>query len=444
MTTNTMVAIQSYTVSGSTTNQIQFSSIPNTYTDLMLVLSGTTTTNNYSSIYYNTDNAGGNYSWTYLLGTGSSSVSGKATNQNTLNSSDYEMTSYQSSHIMHIMNYANTTTYKTALFRYNVVGDGVGSYASLWRSISAINQITLVRGSGYYNAGYTATLYGIANADIGAYATGGIITQDSTYYYHAFGSSGTFTPSRALTADILVVAGGGGGGASDRSGGAGGAGGLVLLSAQSLASGTGYSCTVGAGGAAASGVAVGSQGAGSQFGALTAAVGGGYGGGTNSGGSGMNGGNGGSGGGAAHGGISGGTGSQGSNGGTPNNTGGNQNFGGGGGGYSVAGGNATSTTAGAGGNGTNAYASWLSGLGDNGYLAGGGSGAANYSSAVQASGGLGGGGKGAATNSTTILNSSTAGMSNTGGGGGAGTGNSSGNAPASAGGSGLIIVRYAK
>jgi hypothetical protein len=42
----------------------------------------------------------------------------------------------------------------------------------------------------------TATLYGIANADQGAAkATGGIITEDSQYWYHTFGASSAFIPN---------------------------------------------------------------------------------------------------------------------------------------------------------------------------------------------------------------------------------------------------------
>ncbi len=76
---------------------------------------------------------------------------------------------------------------------------------------------------------------------------GGIITEDSQYWYHTFGASGAFIPKQSLTCDILQIAGGGGGGFTR--GGAGGAGGLLLHSAQSLTA-TSYNVTVGAGGAA--------------------------------------------------------------------------------------------------------------------------------------------------------------------------------------------------
>jgi hypothetical protein len=99
----------------------------------------------------------------------------------------------------------------------------------------------------------TFYLYGVSKLGttpaIVPYATGGdTIMTDGTYWYHAFTSSGTFTPTKGLSCDVLVVAGGGAGGA-ELIGGGGGAGGRYCISAQSLASGTGYTVTVGAGGA---------------------------------------------------------------------------------------------------------------------------------------------------------------------------------------------------
>jgi hypothetical protein len=63
----------------------------------------------------------------------------------------------------------------------------------------------------------TFYLYGVAKLGttpaIVPYATGGdTIMTDGTYWYHAFTSSGTFTPAKGLSCDVLVVAGGGGGG----------------------------------------------------------------------------------------------------------------------------------------------------------------------------------------------------------------------------------------
>jgi len=182
--------------------------------------------------------------------------------------------------IFQFMNYSNTTTYKTVVYRQNEAANFISAGVSLWRSTSAINRITLnATSTNSLQSGTTVSLYGIASAAVGAKATGGdFISNDGVYYYHTFTSSGTFTPLQNLSSvDYLVVAGGGGG-ASD-AGGGGGAGGLrstvtatggggALESALALASGTGYTVTIGAGGA------IGSSGNNSVFSSITSTAGG--------------------------------------------------------------------------------------------------------------------------------------------------------------------------
>jgi hypothetical protein len=400
--------------------------------------------NSYGLVRFNSD-TGNNYSRTWVYGDGSSALSSRTSNAS---SAYYGSTASGSEFLLNtfdIMNYSNSTTFKTTLVKQAQASSGgiIGAFCYLWfkSTKEPITRVDFISATGGATiaVGSSITVYGIANADIGAYATGGIITQDSTYYYHAFGSSGTFTPSRALTADILVVAGGGGAGGSD--GGGGGAGGLLAFSSQSLASGTGYTCTVGGPGAAGTASSPGfgtngGQGGNSQFGALTAAVGGGYGGGSN-----LGGGNGGSGGGGS-----------GGNGGSPTS---GQGYAGGtataspytisgGGGAGQAGGNATASQSGYGGNGVSTYSSWLTpgGYGvlnsSDGlrYIAGGGGGGGYTGTTAAGAAGLGGGGKGGVTTDFT------SGVPNTGGGGGGIGSNTTGTS--GTGGSGIIIVRYAK
>ena len=60
-------------------------------------------------------------------------------------------------------------------------------------------------------------------------ADGGTISyikvNDDNYVVHTFNDTGTFTPSRAIGVEYLIVAGGGGGGGNSGTGGGGGAGG---------------------------------------------------------------------------------------------------------------------------------------------------------------------------------------------------------------------------
>ena len=244
-----------------------------------------------------------------------------------------------------------------------------------------------------------------------AQATGGTITTSGSYTIHTFLTSGTFTVlSSALACDILVVAGGGGGGGvSGVTSAGGGAGGVQYFVNQNVVPGP-YTVTVGTGGSGGVTTANGASGNNSQFGSLTASIGGGGGSGVNN----TSGTTGGSGGGGTGTGT-GATGSpgQGNSGGSGSPSG-PANGGGGGGGAGGAGGNGSSTN---GGNGGIGIQNSINGTST--YYAGGGGGAANTTAGI---GGNGGGGNG------------TNGL---GGGGGGGNGTAGG-----AGGSGIVIVRY--
>ena len=466
MATPTYTPIESKTL-GSNTAIVEFTSIPQTYTDLVLVINGksdTSTVNVYAQVGNGSYDTGTNYSWTWMGGSGSTAASGRGSTTDALLFGASGTSSFSPT-IIHFQNYSNTTTYKTMISRSSTAdttsGQTVSAWVGLWRSTSAINRIKLYPNVQNWVAGTTATLYGIANAAIGApKATGGIITYDNTYYYHTFGASGTFTPQQSLTADILVIAGGGAGTGTAAAGG--GAGGVVYNSSVSLANATAYTCTVGAGGTYSSGTksnGVNSNVTGGSL-SLTAAVGGGSGGIRTSGSASGN--SGGSGGGGA-----------GSSSAYGTNTGGAQTSGqgfaggagstnnishGGGGGAGGAGGAADSVSnylGGVGGIGTSTYSSYglVTGTGQNVsgtvYYAGGGGGGSGGQGGLTASaaGGLGGGGAGGfGTNTGGAAGSGVAGLANTGGGGGGG-GQMSGagsDGAGSNGGSGVVIVRYLK
>jgi hypothetical protein len=447
MATNTYVALDTQTLSSSATS-VTFSSIPQGYTDLVLVCSVrvTSATDDFN-IQFNGENTGTNYSFTQLTGTGSAASSGRASNSNQFRLADYMPNStLYGTIISHIQNYSNTTTYKTVLSRWGAADNATGANVGTWRNTAAITSIRLAEGSNLnLIAGSTFTLYGIAAQPAwAAKATGGTITNDVQYTYHTFTSSGTFTPSQTLTADYLVVAGGGGG--SD--GGPGGAGGLrstvtatggggSLESALALTA-QGYTVTVGSGGANGTTTTNGTKGSDSVFGAITSAGGGAGKEFISTATSNQNGGSGAGGINSANSGlyIDGGTGTanQGYAGGRGYRTNGGYNAAGGGGGAGGIGIDGAGTgSAPIGGNGGPGVAVAISGSSVT-YAGGGGGGAEPGGSPVAGSGGSGGGGAGSAT--TT----GGSGTTNTGGGGGGGETNGD---PGGSGGSGIVIIRYA-
>ena len=148
---------------------VTFSSISGSYTDLVLVVNAkvtASTANNYLTIGNGTVDTGANYSRTKLSGDGSSAISARNTAATGAFLDVYGDTNdaqFDSVQFAHIMNYSNTTTYKTILCRANRAGAGVDAIVNLWRSTAAINIIT-VNSTGTYAVGSTFTLYGIAAA----------------------------------------------------------------------------------------------------------------------------------------------------------------------------------------------------------------------------------------------------------------------------------------
>ena len=147
---------------GSAAASVTFSSIVSTYTDLIIVQSSQVSAGGYNRITFNGD-TGTNYSNTQLYGTGTVAGTSRLSTFAYIQSG-YNTASTQDTHIHQIMNYANSTTFKTTLTRFNDTGDIVGASVGLWRSTAAINSITITQGSGNYSIGSTFTLYGIKAA----------------------------------------------------------------------------------------------------------------------------------------------------------------------------------------------------------------------------------------------------------------------------------------
>jgi hypothetical protein len=441
-----MAALSSYTPIATNTltadgQTVTFSSIPATYTDLVLVINATAVSTALDiSMRFNSDTAS-NYSRTMLMGNGTSATSGREANTTRTQINNISViTSAAGAYtgIVNIMNYANTTTNKTILSRSNnaATSGGVETIVHSWRKTpEAIHTINLFsEASRDMKAGSTFSLYGIANNTAGAKATGGVITSDSDYFYHSFYATDTFTPTQSLTCDYLVVAGGGGGANSGAGGGGGGGGHLTSIGGSPLSvTATAYTITVGAGGAGVTGNNYGGDGTNSVFSTVTATGGGG--GGTSGTGTG-NGRTGGSGGGGSYSGTGGTA--------TASPAQGNAGgagaiiasiYAGAGGGGGAGGAGAAATTGGAGGAGGAGLSSSINGTATT--RAGGGGGAVDGRQAVtQGAGGSGGGGNAVAGNGV-------AGTTNTGGGGG-GSGYNAGLGTGGSGGSGVVIIRYAR
>jgi hypothetical protein len=174
-----MAAANTYTPIFTTTLGTAQSSVTLTsfsgYTDLVLVIAGKNTASGYTwALQYNSD-TGANYSWTMIEGSGSAATSTRGggsgtTGQSIYFTSNQGVSDSQSNAIISIQNYANTTTYKTALIRQNnpasTTYPGTSAVVGMWRNTAAITSITLtIPAAGTtIAAGTTLSLYGITAA----------------------------------------------------------------------------------------------------------------------------------------------------------------------------------------------------------------------------------------------------------------------------------------
>jgi hypothetical protein len=147
------------TTLGSAAASVTFSTIPGTYTDLVIVFNGVSTAASFiKRIKFNGD-TGANYSATALYGTGSSAASARYSESwlDVVNAGTNDAMT-----IIHIMNYSNTTTNKTYLSRHSSAAASTEAVVGLWRSTAAITSVLIEGNSGnQFASGCVFTLYGI-------------------------------------------------------------------------------------------------------------------------------------------------------------------------------------------------------------------------------------------------------------------------------------------
>lgn len=145
---------------GNAATTVTFSSIPSTYTDLILIIRGNNTSsgNRAGYIQFNGDTAT-NYSYTFIQGDGSSAASSRASSQAQAQFSN--VLNDNTNSIIQVQNYSNTTTNKTFLARGNSPSTVVQAFVGLWRSTAAINSIAIFLNADQWASGSNFTLYGI-------------------------------------------------------------------------------------------------------------------------------------------------------------------------------------------------------------------------------------------------------------------------------------------
>jgi hypothetical protein len=163
--------IASVTVTASTAAAIEFTSIPATYTDLLLLSSTRSSTGTVNfRISFNGSTTG--YTSKLLYGDGSSALSANNAVTTAIDYSNYanssaETASTFSNNQVYIPNYAGSTNKSVSVDtvrEHNATAALVGMTTGLWSNTSAITSIKIEGDSASYVQHSTATLYGILKA----------------------------------------------------------------------------------------------------------------------------------------------------------------------------------------------------------------------------------------------------------------------------------------
>lgn len=166
---NTYVAIATVTVGSGGASTISFSSIPATYTDLLLSFSlRSSTAGEDTQLSFNSSTA--NFSSRNLAGNGSSASSGSRSDSiisASMNYSTYTASTF-SNGTLYIPNYTSSNNKSFSVdtvVENNATTAPMQLIAGLWSNTAAITSITLTNyAAGNYVQYSTATLYGIKNS----------------------------------------------------------------------------------------------------------------------------------------------------------------------------------------------------------------------------------------------------------------------------------------
>ena len=156
------------TTLGSAAASITISSIPATYTDLILIATGVTTDDAVAIFLRFNSDTSSVYSQTRMGGDGSSATSSRNNGLSFLSATGFAGSSstIPSTRNINIFSYAGSL-FKTILGFVSEDKNGSGAVTNavgLWNNTAAITSISLTPSSGNLATGYTATLYGIKNA----------------------------------------------------------------------------------------------------------------------------------------------------------------------------------------------------------------------------------------------------------------------------------------
>lgn len=162
---NTFTLIASSTVGAGGASSIDFTSIPSTYTDLVIKFSGSaTSTGGWVNITFNGSSA--NLSGKYIYANNTTVLSGSLAPLMYSNPTSYTANTFGNGET-YIPNYAGSTNKSMSIDTVNennAAATDMLLQAGLWSITSAITRITLTPNAGNLAQYSTAYLYGIKNS----------------------------------------------------------------------------------------------------------------------------------------------------------------------------------------------------------------------------------------------------------------------------------------
>lgn len=167
---STYTLISSNTLSSSAAS-VTFSSIPSTYTDLVLRVSARSDAGASGILTLNAD-SGTTHSRTLLNGNGATAASLRSTGLSYdpmsygINDSSYTANTFSNAEVYY-PNYAGSTNKPSSVFAVeenNATTSFIGLSANLWSNTSAITQIVITVSGGNLVTGSSFYLYGIKNS----------------------------------------------------------------------------------------------------------------------------------------------------------------------------------------------------------------------------------------------------------------------------------------
>ena len=149
MATATYTPIASITLSSSATS-VEFTSIDQSFRDLVLIISGTVGVN--QATYINPNDDSSNLTYVRMYGTGSATGS---------DTSRVGLATQESQMIWQYFDYSVTDKHKTFLVRASAASNQVGALVGRWASTAAITSLEVFHNTSSFNLGTKFALYGI-------------------------------------------------------------------------------------------------------------------------------------------------------------------------------------------------------------------------------------------------------------------------------------------